>query len=299
MKPPSHFLSLALLFYTLPTVGGTIDGVSKSVAFLWKNIPAKETINGVDHEVWYKKPGTNQFFPKQSIISGTGCFVVSSNLAFLVTARHVAAALGDTFEAVLQGQSNEPLRIAVPRFTGNAPLRWVHHAVADISVYPLPIIDASAIKVMEGRALPLDMLVSEHAAPSRDVAVTALGFPFGLGAEGEFHPLSRESKAASGMLADTAGRFFVLQDPSVSGYSGGPLIESADPRVVATNPTFSGIAVVSGGGRCWGFVSGTFADETGGKMCRIVPARYAIDLVQQIWSEITVLTSDSQPKEGP
>jgi hypothetical protein len=131
---------------------------------------------------------------------------------------------------------------------------------------------------LDRRALPLAALESGTNLPSRDVFVTALGFPLGLGAQGQFIPLSRESKVASGMLSDDKGCFFLLQDPSVSGYSGGPLIEPGDPRVISTP---SGIATVTGGTRCWGFVFGNYSDETGGKMCRITPAFYAVQLIHE------------------
>ena len=143
---------------------------------------------------------------------------------------------------------------------------------------------------MERRALPIEVLESKANPPSRDIHVTALGFPLGLGAEGEFLPLCRESKVSSGFLKDGASLFFLLQDPSVSGYSGGPIIEPGDPRIV-------GIQILQGGTRCWGFVSGTFGDESGGKMCKVVPAFYAVELVREISAVLRIVDVSSPTPE--
>jgi hypothetical protein len=82
-----------------------------------------------------------------------------------------------------------------------------------------------------------------------------------------------------------------LQDPSVSGYSGGPLIQAGDARVVATSASNTA-AVVTGGTKCWGFVFGTYGDETGGKMSRITPAFYAVQLIHEAENTLKIVQSN-------
>ncbi len=266
----------------------TIDEISRSVVFLSQNVPVVEDNNGIRFEVWLKFPGTNAFIPKQKRISGSGFVVASSNLCYLVTAKHVATNMTEDCELVMRGDKKEPLRFKISSITGQPAIRWFHHTNADISIYPLPTITSQGLMALDRRAVPLEFLESQTNLPSRDTIVTALGFPLGLGAEGEFIPLSRDSKVSSGILNDGGSQFFLLQDPSVSGYSGGPWIQSGDPRVVATDTTAASISVVSGGVRCWGFVSGTFGDETGGKMSRITPSFYAVDLIRKAERELRI-----------
>jgi hypothetical protein len=265
-----------------------MDDISRSVVFLSQNLPVVEEMNGTPFEVWLKYPGTNLFIPKLKRISGSGLIVTSSNVCYLITATHVATNMTEDCEITMRGDKREPLRFTLLSITGQPTIRWFHHPTADISIHPLPTITSQGITALSGRAMPLEFLESQTNLPSRDVYVTALGFPLGLGAEGEFIPLSRDSKVSSGILSDGGGAFFLLQDPSVSGYSGGPVVQSGNPRVIATSPSAESISVVSGGERCWGFVSGTFGDETGGKMTKTIPAAYAVELIQKAQQELRI-----------
>jgi S1-C subfamily serine protease len=286
---------IGCLFTAVAGWAGTIDEISRAVVFLSDNVPVVEELNGVRFEVWLKVPGTNAFIPKRSRVSGTGLIVGTSNLAYLVTAKHVAESMTAECELIMRGDKREPIHLKISSITAQSGLRWFHHTNADISVYPLPAYTPEGSRAMERRGAPVEWLEPATNLPSRDVYVTALGFPLGLGAEGEFVPLSRESKVSSGMLNDAKGLFFLLQDPSVSGYSGGPLIESGD-RVLGGNQ-FGSISVRSGGCRCWGFVSGTYGDETGGKMSRITPALYAVELIRQAQRELKVVYAPIPPAE--
>jgi hypothetical protein len=291
------YLALVGLLDAAVASAGMIDDVSRSVVFLSQNLPVTEVVSGTRLEVWLKLPNTNAFIPKQTRISGSGLIVMSSNICYLITAKHVATNLTEDCELVMRGDKIEPLRFRMSSITGQPSIRWFHHPVADVSIHPLPTVTSEGLKALNRRALPLEFLEAQTNLPSRDINVTALGFPLGLGAEGEFVPLSRESKVSSGILSDAGGLFFLLQDPSVSGYSGGPLIQSGDPRVIATGPTAGSIGVVTGGARCWGFVSGTYADETGGKMSRIVPAFYAVELIRQAERELVIVQAPAPVPE--
>jgi hypothetical protein len=279
-------LGLWSCFCAAVACAGSIDDFSRSVVFLSDNKPVTEEMNGVRYEVWLKDPSKNMFVTKKIRITGTGFIVASSNVSYLVTAKHVALDMSEESEIVMGGENKEPLHFKMSSITGQPNVRWFHHAVADFSIHPLPTITPEGLAALNRRAVEMAVLESETNLPSRDIYVTALGFPLGLGAQGQFIPLSRESKVASGMLADDKGQFFLLQDPSVSGYSGGPLIQSGDSRFMNTS---SGPAVVTGGARCWGFVSATYGDETGGKMSRITPAFYAVELIREAQSKLRIL----------
>lgn len=288
------FRFLSLVSYLCGSIGwaGDIDAFSRSVVFVSDNKPVTEEMNGLSYEVWLKNPSSNVFVIKKIKVSGTGLIVISSNVCFLVTAKHVAMDMSPECEIVMGGENEHPQHFKLSSITGQPAPKWFHHPIADVSVYPLPTITSEGMEALNGRAIPLALLESETNLPSRDVYVTALGFPLGLGAEGQFIPFSRESKVASGMLTDDKGQFFLLQDPSVSGYSGGPLIQAGDARVVATSS--SSTAVVTGGTKCWGFVFGTYGDETGGKMSRITPAFYAVQLIHDAETTLKIVQSNIQ-----
>lgn len=274
-----HRCLLASFFWaTVTSYAGEIDVISKSVVFLRDKHPVTETINGVTYEDWIRNPTSGAFVPKLSVTTGSGFIVIDDGICFLVSAKHVASVMTSNCDVIMGGDKEEPWQFTLAELTGQAnQLNWVNDPVADVAIYPLPTITKAGEKAFAGRAFPLSLLCTNQDIPSRDDFVTVLGFPLGLGAEGQFIPLARETRTASGMLKDGGGAFFLLQDPSTSGFSGGPLVQAGDARVV---PNGSSIAVVTGGTRCWGFVSATYSDETGGKMCRIEPAFYAANLIK-------------------
>lgn len=183
-------------------------------------------------------------------------------------------------EMAMSGDSGETIYLSFSTTNGQAPdIGWVNHSYADVSVCPLPIRSVEALKAIQNRAFPLSSLVDGTNIPSRDINLTMLGFPLGLGAQDKIIPFSRDTKIAHGWLHDASGYYFLLQDPTVSGYSGGPLIECSE-----ANP--SRIGAATGGARCWGFVSGNLPDDTGGKMCRITPAFYAVELIREIETQL-------------
>jgi hypothetical protein len=258
------------------------------VVFLRDTVPVTEDVNGTKLEVWLKLPGSTNFAAKRRTVSGSGLCVISSNVAYLVTAKHVAIEMTEECEVLMRGDSNTPFMLRLSTITGQPNVRWIHHPDADVSIHPLPTVTKEGAEALLGRSIPLDALEAKTNLPARDVCLTTLGFPLGLGTDGEFIPLSRESKVSSGMLRGGNTLFFLLQDPSVSGYSGGPLIDPGDARLV---PIPQGIEAVSYRPRCWGFVSATFGDETGGKMCRITPAFYAVQLIHKAEKEEHIISA--------
>ena len=282
-------LYAAILLYGSILHSGSVENFSQSVVFLRQSVPFLETINGTEFEVWLKIPGTEQLSPKQTTLTGTGLIVGSSNnICYLVTAKHVAIKMTEQCEIVLRGLQKKPLHITLDAITGQPMVKWIHHEKADVSIHPLPSITADGVKILEQRAFPIAGLESHFHLPSRDITLSAVGFPLGLGAEGEFIPLSRESKLSSGMLTDKEVLYFLLQDPSVSGYSGSPIIQSGTSLMIATGARLEQIINTNGNTRCWGFVSGTFGDESGGKMSKITPAGYAVEVIRKFESDLIV-----------
>ena len=93
-------------FYTSLSWAGTIDEFSRSVVFLTASPPVMEDVNGTPCEVWLKLPGTNGFVIKRKTIAGSGLIVISSNVAYLITAKHVAVEMGEDCDVIMRGDSH-------------------------------------------------------------------------------------------------------------------------------------------------------------------------------------------------
>ena len=114
---------------------------------------------------------------------------------------------------------------------------------------------------------------------SRDYELTAIGFPNGLGISGSFSPLTFRSFASSGFVTlnrgdtNTPSEFFCLENPSVGGYSGCPVLDLG----YFNNGAFT---ITKEKTWCHGIMHGTMIDNTGGKIALVTPAFYLNDLIQ-------------------
>jgi hypothetical protein len=70
----------------------------------------------------------------------------------------------------------------------------------------------------------------------------------------------------------TACDFYTLENPSVGGYSGGPIFDLGY-IIVGAMTTNTGPTV------CHGIMHGTISDTTGGKIAAVTPCSYVKDIV--------------------
>ena len=211
-----------------------------------------------------------------NIVVGTGTFVVKGdNQIYMVTANHVAASCNRATKVVISDSSGNATVLNLTDF--NSTLGWRHHAIADVSV--LPIRMSSTIQpLLSQRFLPFDHFHVERTPVSRDFELTSVGFPHGLGADGMFSPLTYRSHASSAFITlprfDTHQPcvFFLLENPSVGGYSGCPVFDLGYMIVGAMTTTKDKT-------RCYGIMHGTVSDETGGKLAAVTPAFYLLELM--------------------
>ena len=213
--------------------------------------------------------------------SGTGMLVVHKDRPFVLTAKHVASGITTNGSIVLKGAGDIPIVVPTRKLTTSPALDWQYHHEADLAALELRPQDQQTGDLLTTRFLPLNFFSQEKSAPSRDVLLTSIGFPLGLGTEGFFSPLTFESKASSGLLtlprADTRTlqTFFVLANPSVGGYSGCPVVDTSIVRV--------GSMTTSGDGTCvYGVMHGTISDVTGGKLALVTPSFYVHELLARI-----------------
>lgn len=160
---------------------------------------------------------------------------------------------------------------------GIPSLDWKHHATADLAVLKI-VITQSNLAYLSNRCFPYDHLNLSKDSVSRDFELIAIGFPNGLGVQGKFSPLTFRSYASSSFLtlnrADThiPSEFFCLENPSIGGYSGGPVFDLGYMVVGAMTTTKEKTV-------CHGFMHGTMGDNTGGKIALVTPAYYLADIL--------------------
>ena len=206
---------------------------------------------------------------------GTGIFLEKNNVPYLVTAAHVAK---DTNEntIIVVGDSNCSCKKISLKALANE-IKWITHPVADLAVLQMTPNDIVS-SFISGRCLPYDHFNLTKQCISRDTELTVIGFPHGLGIGGAFSPLTFRSFAASSFLtlarADTytPSYFFCMENPSVGGYSGGPVFDLAYYK--------RGLITMAGEKTiCHGIIHGTMSDNTGGKLALVTPCFYLADIV--------------------
>jgi hypothetical protein len=207
---------------------------------------------------------------------GTGIFVVKPDgEMYMVTASHVAKTSNINTQVVISDQVGNAKSHPLVGFNGQ--LAWRHHPIADLAVlqiFPTPEIEAD----LQNRFFPYDHFEFNRLAPSRDFELTCVGFPNGLGAAGLFSPLTYRSYASSSLITmnrfDTfiQSEFFLLENPSVGGYSGCPVFDLAY-MVVGSMTTTKEKTI------CYGIMHGTLGDSTGGKLAAVTPAYYLSHII--------------------
>ena len=212
---------------------------------------------------------------------GTGSLIVTENRFYLVTAAHVAKNMRLSGGFILSDEDDKPVKIdwsQVTRIHG-ASIPWVYHNEADLAVLLINPSEELFKKHFKKRFVPINVFSPEKKAPSRDILLTSVGFPLGLGVGGEYlSPLTFESKASSGFItlprADTQTpcTFYILEKPSVGGYSGCAVYDTSVHK-------FGSITTTGDGTKCYGFMHGTISDKTGGKLAMVTPSYYLFDLI--------------------
>jgi S1-C subfamily serine protease len=209
--------------------------------------------------------------------TGTGSFIAKGDDLYIVTASHVSKEMDDTSYVIIQGENNLPIKIELKKLAN--PIKWIDHPIADLSVLKLNPEKIIIDKYLQQRFIPYNMIDISKNAISRNTQLTIIGFPLGLGTVGHFSPLTYRTFPASSLIdlnrADTRTpqTFIILENPSIGGYSGGPVY---DLSIIE-----SGVMKLTGGGtKLHGFMHGTISDETGGKLSAITPAYYLADLLK-------------------
>ena len=216
---------------------------------------------------------------------GTGFIVNLNDDLFLVTAEHVAKDMDESTDVIFGNESDQAVKMKLIVFSGTKipyRLAWVTHGTADVAVIAISP-PADIAKRFHAVAFSPKSFYRRLEAPPRNRPLTIIGYPLGLGGlvlgeDKRISAISRESKAASGLITlprfdnHVPVPFFLLDDPAAGGFSGSPVLVL--PEIIP------GVSIGSSS-FCVGLVHGTISDETGGKFAAIVPVAYIAETLEK------------------
>ena len=256
------------------------DELAIAVVFLRQAKVQTVDVAGAKAEVWLKLPSDAAPQPKIEYDTGTGFFVTSGKRIYLVTASHVARSMTLTAEVTMSQEKDTPFTVPLGTLAGRQDANWFTHPEADVALLELTPTQDFIEKHLQKRFIDFSFFTVELNAPSRDIPLTVMGFPLAFGVEKFFSPLTQQTHGASGLLtlarADTSQKatFFLLESPSVGGYSGAPCFDISIYKLGAATATGSGTL-------CYGLMHGTISDATGGKLAAVTPAFFIVDTVKK------------------
>jgi|GEM_PF-1224689 len=190
-------------------------------------------IKGEQFEVLYRKPWTKAIIENKSLQRGSGFFIYRGLDVYLVTAEHVARILKPSSQLKYRDINGTKKEITIQNLSSDKNylkhLNWVRHPKADIAVLHLGLIDNVPDDIV---AIRYSYLIETLEAPNRLNDVTIIGFPLGLGiTSSSISPITRNSRTASDIVYlkrfdnGVENPFVILDDPTIGGFSGGPVLE--------------------------------------------------------------------------
>lgn len=273
---------LILSFVSVGQTAETFDRdlISKCVVHLRQRKVEQININGTPAELWYKLPDKKPQ-PKIKYEMGTAFFVSYGNTPYLVTASHVAKAMSADAQVMFKATNNTRAVLSLATLHGSTSnISWTFHPNADVAVLMLDPPPHIRSNDLQKRFLPFRILLEERKAPLRHRPLIVFGFPLGLGSKESFSALTKQTHAASDLLdlnrfdVNAKATFFILEDPSIGGFSGGPVVDIGMLK-------FGGIKTVEGDTKVVGLIHGTISDPTGGKLAAVVPCCFIAETIMQ------------------
>lgn len=202
---------------------------------------------------------------------GTAIFIEKNNEPYLLTAEHVVKNINQQSYVLLADQNGVPTKVMLNVLLGGAS--FTYHRQADLAKAKIIITTANS-SFLQGRCFPFNQIDVSSTPLSKDVELTTIGFPLGLGAIGaRFSPLSYRTYAAAPSITlprfdnKVQCDFIILELPSIGGYSGGPMFDLGYMISGIMSQTKEKTLL-------HGLVHGTISDPTGGKLAAITPCKY-------------------------
>ena len=262
-----------------------INSFVKSVAFIYEPRIKTEIKNGKHYEVYLKDISTNRVEPLLDPVTGSAFFVSQEFDYYMVTASHVAKVISPNTRVILSDSLQKPFSIPINQIVQieNNKISWVEHKEADVSVIKL---DIDRLLELLNKGVKIDFIPTyainyELEAPRRDIEITVYGYPLNyplrLDPGSRISSITKSYKASSDLIDmprfdnKIVSTFFLVDDPSVGGFSGGPVISL--PQTI-----FRGSLILNSKVGVVGIVHGTINGKAGG-FGAITPSKYIIETI--------------------
>ena len=207
---------------------------------------------------------------------GTGTIIEHEKRFYLLTAAHVAKDLKLNGKMFFKVGNDE--KYSIDLILQSLTLNWKYHNEADIALIELHPSNKDIEKRFRDFSVSSDNIYDGNELIWKEVELTYFGFPVVDQNGQHFSPLVFASNHyASGLITqklnylDKKCSVFYLDKPSIQGASGSALY-LAVKKNVEINTLDRTIMI--------GVVSGTFNDNTGGKLAIIMPSFYIWDLLK-------------------
>jgi S1-C subfamily serine protease len=242
-----------------------------------------QNINGTEFEVFLKNSKTKELIPHTYAEFGTGFFIGKDLDYYLVTAEHVAKHTNSNTLVTLKIEGTLPFKVLLKDLVDqkqiiNNEVKWIYHKSADVAVVSIA---GDKVKKWGITSFPYYYLNKRLEDPRRSSILTVFGYPFGLGENKMNSPVSKKFSPASGIIElprfdnKVISNFFLIDDPNIGGYSGGPVIKI--PELV------SGLSLTFVDDySLLGLVHGNIKDGEGYGYGAIVPSKFIVETIEQI-----------------
>lgn len=201
---------------------------------------------------------------------GTGIFIGKGEKFYILTASHVIKNFNMNSYLILSGPNSYSTKVSFNMLSTNP--RWEIHPIADLAYFEI-ILTQENSPIMQKRFFPYDHIDLNNSVPSRDLELTSIGFPLGLGIGNKYSPLTFRTFPSSGEITlnrsdnNKPCNFFITENPSIGGYSGGPIFDLGYSISI-------GMVQQKEKTVLYGIMHGTISDATGGKLGAITPTYY-------------------------
>jgi len=213
-----------------------------------QNASIYQKYDGNTYELILREPWTKKIVVPKSNCSGSGFFIVRGLDIYLITAEHVAKCLNGQSKVKFQGPSQEKKEYYLHELTTTSSdsinLEWKRHPKADIALLYLGKL-TDKMEKQGFKAINYSSMVESLVAPNRFNDLTIFGFPLGLGETvSTISPITKNIRPASDVIylgrADNGvvNPYILLDDASVGGFSGGPVLEIK--QTPKNSPVFDG-----------------------------------------------------------
>jgi hypothetical protein len=234
-----------------------------------------ETVAAADLERWDRAVCLHTETPtrdgKPSFKSASAFMLLDGNRLFLATAAHAARETSASTKILYRTKEGESRWLTLDGCRRERVEPWRYHPSSDVAVMNVETskLDDKTIKALFELAIPVNCLVLE--TPGRTAEIEIVGFPMAIGTRPSVSPLVMKGCVAS-RETETENRWgtepIVFAIPAAgAGCSGGPVFSSHDNHSIV---------------RLVGMSAGFHADETGAKLCKVVPARIIQEVVNQL-----------------